>query len=519
LSIEHWRIPGFLFPFFLSTSTTGLLRNFLALREPLCRRLSRLQSEGKNRDPVRPWAKRKGDETMFNIAGLLTRNSIKGPTSVMFRLGTMLMTILLASASAWAANHQICFEIPRTPGALTIKARFLCRVDGIPGGCTVESVTPDAFSEPIVAFRNVTSIFPRTDGSVEFEAEFKSPGNYTGKFLFGNSERRCTVEIHSNAAPNSNQGNVIGYRTDAFGLVMTGIWEGTSAPAETAFRDVVVPPDFAAVGGGAEGTEAPQGTLLTNSFAPAVGRNWSGGARSNPDLISPPQISPVTTWGIGLKIEGVPPQTLFQMMQIPFLQSVPLFQSTPTVTLTLPPAGTAPPRIAIGGGVQAIQSSLVRQYITRSQPLFSTRIFNNGTSDRVIHSWVAASKDHVFATPGFVRAQMTTLPQVLMINGNTFHVETWVSNATSTVLAHPSATVSLPGEFALTGVGAFVDWQNSPSAAGNMLWKLKPRADINGAEAASKDQWFSSTAAITTFAIGMKLVPGPVPPLFLKERR
>jgi hypothetical protein len=124
---------------------------------------------------------------------------------------------------------------------------------------------------------------------------------------------------------------------------------------------------------------------------------------------------------------------------------------------------------------------------------------------------MAESKEHVNSSPWYIVPQMTTVPKVLTINGNTFHVETFVAEGTGTPAAHPSATASLPSDFALTGIGAFVDWKNSPSAFGNMLWRLKPRSDINGVEAASKDQWFSSPAGITAYAIGMKLVPGPVP--------
>jgi hypothetical protein len=42
-----------------------------------------------------------------------------------------------------------------------------------------------------------------------------------------------------------------------------------------------------------------------------------------------------------------------------------------------------------------------------------------------------------------------------------------------------------------------------------MLWKLLPRPDIAGAEAASKDHSFSSPATVTAYAIGLKLVPIP----------
>jgi len=234
-------------------------------------------------------------------------------------------------------------------------------------------------------------------------------------------------------------------------------------------------------------------------------------------------------WGIGLKIQGIPISTLEQTVKFPsggsYVTSGNSYEAHPTVKLTgtwigsyLGTGGdpTAYPQTVavISGGVQAQQaSSPAGQYVTATQPVFAQQCYFTGPCEQVVQGWVAASKDHVNPSPWWVSARVTALPKVLTINGSTFHVETWVSTATSAQLAHPNASATLPGDFALTGVGAFVDWQTSPSPAGNMVWRLKPRPDINGAEAASKDQWFSSPAAITAYAIGIKLVPGPVPPL------
>jgi hypothetical protein len=83
--------------------------------------------------------------------------------------------------------------------------------------------------------------------------------------------------------------------------------------------------------------------------------------------------------------------------------------------------------------------------------------------------------------------------------------------ATSAVAAHPAVDVGgLRGEYALTGIGAAVDWR-SHGPSGNLLWKLEPRADLGGASVASKDHVFPSPATITGFALGIKLVrPGTV---------
>jgi hypothetical protein len=169
--------------------------------------------------------------------------------------------------------------------------------------------------------------------------------------------------------------------------------------------------------------------------------------------------------------------------------------------------------IAISGGVQANQgASPLGQYVTTSEPVTSQQCYANNTCEQVVTGWTVASKDHINPSPWWIIGSLTTLPKVWTIGGVPWHIETWVSNASSAVLPHPSATVSLPPDFALTSVGAFVNWQTSPTAAGNLLWDLKPRPDIDGAEAASKDESIPSPASLGVFAVGMKLVPGPVPP-------
>jgi vibriolysin len=83
--------------------------------------------------------------------------------------------------------------------------------------------------------------------------------------------------------------------------------------------------------------------------------------------------------------------------------------------------------------------------------------------------------------------------------------------ATSPVAQHPAVVVNgRRGEFALVGVGAFVDWE-SYGLAGNLLWKLQPRPDLAGVEVGSKDHSIYSPATVTGYAVGLKLVQGPVP--------
>ncbi|MEJ0007834.1 MAG: hypothetical protein WDM77_16075 [Steroidobacteraceae bacterium] len=270
-----------------------------------------------------------------------------------------------------------------------------------------------------------------------------------------------------------------------------------------------------AVGGGASGAEAPGGFLLTSSIhdngnlGPAGPQLWTAGAHAN---VAPQPSPTITTFAIGLHIEGVPTASLRQMVTFPLTQTPPPGTNAPTLTLmtsAFAPAGN----IAIAGGVQAqqVSSATAGQYVTNSQPLTAQQCYITNACETVVTGWTVASKDHMNPSPWWIIGQLTTLPKVLTIGGNVFHIETWVAGANSTVVAHPSTAVSLPADFALTGVGATVNWQTSPRAQGNLLWDLKPRPDINGAEVASKDSMVSSPASITAYAIGMKLVAGPVP--------
>jgi hypothetical protein len=422
------------------------------------------------------------------------------------------LAILLFSVSTWAGDHQICYQIPPLPGWHTIAARFACRTDGSnTPGCQVNSVVPAAGSPLILSFSGVNS----TTISAEAEATFSGAGTYVGTFTFSDGTiRTCTVEVPTifTLAPNPNTGYqnrfLIGFSTDASGLVMTGVWQATSYAADPASQQVLVPPDFIAVGGGAEGAEGPSGVLVTNSYhdtssSQTSPQSWWTAVHSN----VPAQVGADTAWGIGLKIEGISNATLRQIVTFPLALSaiVPHPSVTLAANITYPQTSAA-----IGGGVMA---SPIGQYVTESAPETWQQCYQNGTFEQLVSGWTAASKDHINPSPWWATAQMTTLPKILNINGSTFHVETWVVNASSAVLPHPDASVGLPGDYALTSVGAFVNWNAWPNAAGNLLWRLKPRPDINGAEAASKDQMFSSPASITAYAVGMKLVPGDIPAL------
>jgi len=456
----------------------------------------------------------------------------RGIASSLLRASSTTLGMLMISATAWAGNHQICYQIPPLAGFTTIAARFACRTDAANSpGCQITGVQAVTPGTSVNSFNGVN----QNAFSAESEAAFSGPGVYVGNISFSDgTARTCTVEVPASAYLKANSGyqlrTLLGFNTDESGLVMTGVWQSTSAPADQPFVEVVVPPDFVAVGGGAEGTETPYGTLVNESLHYSVPQTWLAASHGNMPAGAAQQISPVIGWGIGLKIEGIDRTTLRQIVQFPGAGSYSIsgssFESNPTSTYTTNMFGGVDKLLypqtlaAISGGIDAEHGSTPNdQYATETRPVFFNQCFTSGACERVVRGWTATSKDHLNSSPWWVFAQMTTVPKELTINGTLFHVETQVSSATSAAAAHPSVSAALPAGYALTGIGAFVDWQQPPAGfvgAGNMLWRLKPRPDFNGVEAGSKDQWIQSPAAITGFAIGMKLVPGGLPPLQVK---
>jgi hypothetical protein len=136
----------------------------------------------------------------------------------------------------------------------------------------------------------------------------------------------------------------------------------------------------------------------------------------------------------------------------------------------------------------------------------------NCTAVTAVTGWRVESKDHGNAHPGYISTEILEMPLTITVGSAVFEVRGKHVEATSGVAAHPAADASgLRGEYAVTGIGAAVDWR-SHGWAGNLLWKLEPRADLGGASVSSKDHFWASPATITGYALGIKLVPAGTPP-------
>jgi len=120
-------------------------------------------------------------------------------------------------------------------------------------------------------------------------------------------------------------------------------------------------------------------------------------------------------------------------------------------------------------------------------------------------TWFAAGKDHEISSPGSIIVSAFAIPDA----DDIWDVK--IVSATSDVLSHPKVTVALPDDYVLTSGGAFVDYRG----AGNMLTASFPRANPDGDgdwyiwEAHSKDHDVSDPAALTVYAIGIRLRSAP----------
>ncbi|RKT09861.1 hypothetical protein BX285_6974 [Streptomyces sp. 1114.5] len=233
-----------------------------------------------------------------------------------------------------------------------------------------------------------------------------------------------------------------------------------------------VPGDMVAVGGGATGTDTPSGALLTASYPNADASAWL--ASSADHIASNPHTLEV--YAIGMKIKGMSRADLLHRMNYSQVESS--SASRPNATLGPPPPGYT----LISGGFRVNGPA---NLATASFP-----------SQGVL--WKVASKDHIVPSPCSITAFAISVQTNLPI-GN---VECFIRSQTSSEEAHPSATVEIPQDCALTGIGA--ETLVASTDPGQLLWHLRPIE--NGARVASQDHTEPSPGKITASALGIRIV-------------
>ena len=284
----------------------------------------------------------------------------------------------------------------------------------------------------------------------------------------------CFVVISPAYAINSS---LVQTQVDLSGKVTTAVFERIAGDLQQHFVDfaVEVPPDFVVIGGGAEGSEVPQGNLLTASYPNADLSAW---LVSSKDHLYADAIR-IKAYAIGLKIAGLTRQQLISYITVNVNSSG--YVQHPDISV-----GVQSGFKMVGGGFK-VNWYGAGNLATASYPETS---FN----------WRAQSKDHLVASPATLQVYAVGLLEYIP---NIGQVVVSISSAYSAQAQHPSSTANVVYGYALSGCGAKVNW----SEPGNLLWKLVPStlSSLHGCTGASKDHGVYSPATITTSALGIRI--------------
>jgi hypothetical protein len=242
------------------------------------------------------------------------------------------------------------------------------------------------------------------------------------------------------------------------------LFTATSSSAEHPSVEVTVPVNFKIIGGGAFDNWSGAGNLLTASF-PKDLQTWFAAGKDH-EVASPAPITayalaisdPLNEWDVVIKSETSDPA------------------EHPQAVATLPDGYT------MTGGGAFVDWHGAGNLLTASFP----------TSDS---SWEARSKDHDVADPAAITSY------VIGIRHRTPNIKVnhLIRSATSGVVPHPTAEVSLDSGWTLSGGGALDHW----NGAGNLLTASFPNARSTWF-AAGKDHVHPSPAAITAYVIGIR---------------
>jgi hypothetical protein len=459
------------------------------------------------------------------------------------RLTLGILLILVCASAAHAGRHYICYQDEDTAAGektavwgCSTDAGEACNISGTTGYASIPMNPAPLQAGQYMRLKGLPS------GRAALNIHFRDGA---GQVL---ETRLCAVNIQTTtrgaASPNAV---LVGFTTDASGLVSTGVWKLTlnnNLPASPnpffpsiSSAALSVPNDFVVVGGGVVGTNVPQGVLISRSMRDGD-RAWRGRtADSSRADGSSAQPYNSTIFAIGMTINGLARDTLAQLVRSSY-QSAAIDAAFSTVRSGMPFGFRL-----LGGGAEAMAVAGTGNWGTNGQYLTETApgLCNGGNSGNccslsangmlvcsTAFTWKAASKDHLVSRPGRVKAEVYGMPTSISVAGTNYCVVSNTVSQTSPLAAHPAIDIGgLRGEYALTGVGATVDWSKTfahtlplPSGpvypldpvqlqfgAGNLLWKLEPRPDLGGASVASKDHVISSPARITGYATGIKLVP------------
>ncbi|GHG78577.1 hypothetical protein [Streptomyces griseocarneus] len=264
-------------------------------------------------------------------------------------------------------------------------------------------------------------------------------------------------------------------RTDDSGKVTIAVFRRQASAPAAHFHDfqVDVDPDMVAIGGGATGVDAPQGALLTASYPDSNRSAWLVSSKDH--LV--PEPHRLVGFSIGMRIAGVSRRDLLRQ-HLQFTQVTSGGAQHPTAS-----GGPSEGFALISGGFRVNWRPGAGNLATASFPEFDEQ-------------WTARSKDHIEPAPCTIDVFSVGLRAHIPGAGR---VERRASSSIGGPAAHPSATATLHGAFALTGIGAEARW----GEPGSLLWQIEPFNQ--GVTASAKDHVKPSPAMIKAWAIGIRM--------------
>ncbi|NRA66733.1 MAG: hypothetical protein HRU19_19755 [Pseudobacteriovorax sp.] len=240
--------------------------------------------------------------------------------------------------------------------------------------------------------------------------------------------------------------------------------------------EIEVPDDYIVIGGGGAGTNAPFGHLLVASYPGSQLGSWFISSKDHAGFQNPFKIK---GYAVGLKVNG--------LMRNELAQYVSLSQNKSTIDL-IPEISTwtNSDQVILGGGLRPGNPS---QLLISSYPVSE-------------HEWSAKTKAHFYFDYGDIETFAIGIDREIPHLGT---IEQFITESQSNIVAHPTTTTRLPHnkDFLLAGCG--VDVGDNP--LGNLVYEIRPLTESGqkACRVSSKDHGASSPAAITGYALGIKL--------------
>lgn len=241
---------------------------------------------------------------------------------------------------------------------------------------------------------------------------------------------------------------------------------------------IPVPDNMVAIGGGVMGAELPAGVMIMASYPSNDLSSWvvsiSDHIHSQPHSL--------VGFVIGLSINGMPRPELLKYIRVNKSKSEP--GQHPNTKALLHDG-----YILLGGGadIECVTDG-VKSFITSSYPISS-------------FEWYVAAKDHLVTSIASVTAYVIgirkEIPNVGMLNN-------YIVCNKSDTCSRPSASILLPKNIVLSGVGAHIDWVDY----GSLIWQIEPIIEDHrqGVIAGAKDYDAESASCITAYAVGIELI-------------